>query len=93
MARPSAGDKAFTHYGIEDDLAAVGLHLAPLRNKNAKRAIPPWATSWRQQVRQGIETVGSVLTDRFPKTIHAVTATGFELKIVLFVLAYSIDCL
>jgi hypothetical protein len=87
------GDKAFNHYGIEDDLAAVGLTLAPLRKKNSKRAIPPWATYWRQQVRQHIETVGSLLTDRFPKTIRAVSAAGFELKIVLFVLAYSIDCL
>lgn len=90
---PIVGDKAFNHYGSEDDLAAVGLTLAPLRQKNAKRAIAPWAAYWRQQVRQQIETVGSVLTDRFPNTIRAVTATGFELKIVLFVLAYSIDCL
>ena len=63
------GDKAFNHYAIEDDLAAVGLHLAPLRKKNSKRTIPSWATYWRQQVRQYIETVGSLLTDRFPKTI------------------------
>lgn len=87
------GDKAFNHYGIEDDLATVGLTLAPLRKKNSKRAIPPWATYWRQQVRQQIETVGSLLTDRFPKTIRAVSAVGFELKVVLFVLAYSINCL
>lgn len=87
------GDKAFNHYGIEDDLAAVGLHLAPLRKKNSQRAVPPWATYWRQSVRQYIETVGSTLTQRFPKTIHAVTAAGFELKVVLFVLAHSIDCL
>ena len=87
------GDKAFNHYGSEDDLAAVGLHLAPFRTKNSKRAIPPWATSWRQHVRQAIETVGRVLMDRFPKTMHAVSATGFERKVVLFVLAYSIDCL
>ncbi len=87
------GDKAFNHYAIEDDLAAVSLQLAPLRKKNSKRPIPPWVTYWRQQVRQQIETVGSRLTDRFPKTIRAVSAAGFELKIVLFVLAYSIDCL
>jgi hypothetical protein len=28
-----------------------------------------------------------------PKTIHAVTAKGFELKVFLFVLAYSLNCL
>ena len=67
--------------------------LAPLRKKNSKRAIPPWATYWRQSVRQYVETVGSTLTQRFPKTIQVVTAAGFEFKVVLFVLAYSIDCL
>jgi len=34
------------------------------------------------------------LIDRkLPKSIHAVTAEGFELKIVLFVLGFSITCL
>lgn len=87
------GDNACNHDAIEDDLAAVGLTLAPRRKKNSKRAIAPWATYWRQQVRQHIETVGSLLTDRFPQTIRAVSATGLERKIVVFVLAYSIDCL
>ena len=71
----------------------MGLTLAPLRKKNSQRAIPPWATYWRQRVRQYIETVGSTLTQRLPKTVQAVIATGFELKVVLFVLAYSINCL
>ncbi len=86
------GDKAFNHYGIEDDLASVGITLAPLRKKNSKRAIPPWETYVRSLARKYIETVGSCITRRFPKTIHAVTAAGFELKVVLFLLAYSIDC-
>jgi len=28
----------------------------------------------------------------FPKSLHAVSALGFELKVALFVLAYSFDC-
>jgi hypothetical protein len=28
-----------------------------------------------------------------PKSIHAVTSRGFELKVMLFVLAYSISCI
>jgi hypothetical protein len=40
--------------------------------------------------RKMIETVGSFMARMLPKTIHAVTAAGFELKIFLFVLAYSI---
>ena len=87
------GDKAFNVYDIEDDLASIDIELAPLRKKNSKRAIPAWETYLRELQRKYIETAGSMITQRFPKTIHAVTAAGFELKIVLFLLAYSFDCL
>src|SRR5919202_585362 len=87
------GDKAFNVYDIEDDLASIGIELCPLRKKNSKRAIPPWEPYLRELYRKYIETTGSVIMQRFPKTIHAVTAAGFELKLVLFLLAYSFDCL
>lgn len=87
------GDKAFNVSAIEDDLANVGIELCPLRKKNSKRAIPPWETYLREVYRKYIETTGSLFMQRFPKTIHAVTAAGFELKLVLFLLAYSVDCL
>ena len=87
------GDKAFNVYDSEDDLASIGIELAPLRKTNSKRAIPPWETYLRELQRKYIETAGSMITQRFPKTIHAVTAAGFELKVVLFLLAYSFDCL
>ena len=28
----------------------------------------------------------------FPKSVHAVTSQGFELKVALFVIAYSLNC-
>jgi hypothetical protein len=87
------GDKAFNVYEIEDDLASIDIELCPLRKKNSKRAIPPWESYLRELHRKYIETAGSLIMQRFPKTIHAVTAAGFELKIVLFLLAYSFDCL
>ena len=87
------GDKAFNVYSIEDDLASFGIHLCPLRKQNSKRAVPAWETYLRELHRKYIETAGSLITKRFPKTIHAVTGAGFELKIVLFLLAYSFDCL
>ncbi len=43
--------------------------------------------------RKMIETVGSLIERMLPKTIHAVTAEGFELKILLFVLAHSFNYL
>ena len=87
------GDKAFNVYEIEDDLASIDIELCPLRKKNSKRAIPPWESYLRELHRKYIETAGSLIMQRFPKTIHAITAAGFELKIVLFLLAYSFDCL
>ncbi|GIV95848.1 MAG: hypothetical protein KatS3mg057_0505 [Herpetosiphonaceae bacterium] len=87
------GDETFNHNAIEDDLAAVGIRLCPLRTENSKRAIPPWETYRRERYRKYSETTGSPLMQRFPKTIHAVTAAEFELKIVLFLLAHRIAAL
>lgn len=87
------GDKAFNVYAIEDELAHIDIELCPLRKKNTKRTIPTWETYLRALYRKAVETAGSQITRRFPKTIHAVTAAGFELKLVLFLLAYSVDCL
>jgi hypothetical protein len=39
-----------------------------------------------------IETVGSLIEQIWPKSIHAVTSQGFELKVALFVVAYSLSC-
>ena len=40
--------------------------------------------------RKRVETAGSQIERLLPKHIHAVTADGFELKTILFVLASSI---
>jgi hypothetical protein len=39
-----------------------------------------------------VETAGSLIEQLLPKSIHAVTSQGFELKVALFVIAYSLDC-
>ena len=86
-------DKGYTDYDYEDLLEEVGLHLKAQRKKNSKREMPSWEEFLSKPIRQYIETVFSRLTDLFAKKIHAVTPRGFELKIVWFVLAYSIQCL
>ena len=43
--------------------------------------------------RQYIETVFGKVSALFSRKIHAVTPRGFELKIVCFLLAFSIQCL
>jgi hypothetical protein len=55
--------------------------------------MPMWEELLGKPIRRYIETVFSRLTNFFPKKIHAVTPRGFELKIVCFRLAFSIQCL
>lgn len=86
-------DKAYTDYDYEDLLEEVGLHLKAQRKKNSKRPMPAWEEFLGKPIRQYIETVFSRLTSFFPKKVHAVTSRGFELKIVCFLLAFSIQCL
>lgn len=86
------GDKAFNEYFTEDVLAEAGdVALMPLRKKNSQRRFPVWVEYVQHYVRKAVETAGSLIERRLPKTIHAVTAAGFELKVFLFVLAFSID--
>jgi hypothetical protein len=87
------GDKAYTDYEMEDILAEAGLSLKPFRKKNSKRAVPAWVRYLQFHYRKMIETTGSLLSSLLPKKIHATSALGFELKVVLFVLACSIGYL
>ena len=86
-------DKAYTDYHHEDLLEEVGLHLKAQRKKNSKRPVPAWEEFLSKPIRQYIETVFSKLSALFSRKIHAVTPRGFELKIVCFLLAFSIQCL
>ncbi len=85
------GDKAYNNYELEDVLKEADLHLLPMRKCNSKRPLPPWMQYLQAHYRKAVETAGSLLERLLPKSIHAVTAEGFELKLVLFVLALSIS--
>jgi hypothetical protein len=86
-------DKAYNDYEYEDLLKEVGLHLKAQRKKRSKRPMPTWEEFLSKPIRQYIETVFGGITSLFSKKIHAVTPRGFELKIVWFLLAFSIQCL
>jgi len=79
------------HYELEDVLAEASLHLRPLRKRNSKRPVPPWRHYLQAHYRKAVETAGSLLERLLPKSIHAVTPQGFELKVALFVLALSFN--
>jgi hypothetical protein len=87
------GDKAYNDYTIEDIMRDAGIELLPLRKKNSHRPVPAYMTYLQASVRKIVETTGSLIERLMPKSIHAVTAKGFELKVALFVLACSINFL
>ena len=87
------GDKAYNNYRIEDMMREAGLELIPIRKKNSHRPVPAYMIYFQARIRKMIETTGSLIERLLPKSIHAVTAKGFELKVALFVLACSINFL
>jgi hypothetical protein len=85
-------DKAYNDYAIEDLLKDVDhIQLLPMRKKNSKRAVSPSISFVQSYYRKRVETAGSLIEQLLPKSIHAVTSQGFELKVVLFVIASSLN--
>jgi Transposase DDE domain len=85
-------DKAYNDYEIEDLLKEIDhIQLIPMRKKNSKRALPPHVSFVQSYHRKRVETAGSLIAQLLPKSIHAVTSQGFELKVVLFVIASSLN--
>jgi Transposase DDE domain len=86
-------DKAYNDYEIEDLLKEVEhIHLIPMRKKNSKRTLSPSSAFVQSYHRKRVETAGSLIEQLLPKSIHAVTSRGFELKVTLFVIASSLNC-
>jgi Transposase DDE domain len=85
-------DKAYNDYEIEDLLKEVDhVQLLPIRKKNSKRALSPSISFVQSYHRKRVETAGSLIAQLLPKSIHAVTSQGFELKVALFVIASSLN--
>jgi len=86
------GDKAYNDYFIEDMLKETAeLTLLPYRRTNSLRPFAPHIRYIQTHHRQIVETSSSLIERLLPKSIHAVTSKGFELKCALFVLAFSFN--
>lgn len=84
------GDKAYNDYAYEDRLVQEKqIHLLPVRKKNSKRMGNAILASVRRKKRKIIETSFSCIEKLMPRSIHAVTKVGFELKVTLFILAFA----
>jgi hypothetical protein len=85
-------DKAYNDYKYEDYLVGKKqIHLLPIRKKNSKRKGSPFLEKIRKKKRRIIESAFSCIEKLMPRSIHAVTKAGFELKALLFVLAYAFN--
>ena len=69
------------------------LHLIAQRRRNSRQPLAPWVSYIARHERKRIETVFSQVAAAFGRTIHAVTARGFELKVFLTVLALTITAM
>ena len=85
------GDKAYNDYALEDVLLTEDEHLLPMRKQDSTHPFPPWMRYLQAHFCRTVEATGSLLERLLLKFIHAVTGYGFELKLVLFVLALSIS--
>lgn len=86
------GDKAYNEYFTEDTLAeACEVTLSPMRKKDSTRPDSASVRYLQAVYRKRIETTFSQIDRLMPQSIHATTAGGFELKVFLFVLAFSFD--
>jgi hypothetical protein len=86
-------DKGYTDYHYEDLLKESGVNLISQRKRSSKRPHSACMEFLAKPRRQYIETVFGELNHLFSGHLHAVTPRGFELKIVCFLLAFSIQCL
>ena len=85
------GDAAYTDYQIEDDMKyAESIELMIQRKTNSLRKDAPWVRFIKEQMRKGIETSFSEIKAMFLRKIHAVTFKGFLLKLVMFILAFTL---
>lgn len=86
------GDSAYTDYLIEDDMMEAELiQLMIQRKSNALRKDEPWIRFIKEYMRKGIETSFSEIKALFLRKIHAVTFEGFLIKLVVFILAFTLN--
>jgi len=85
-------DAVYTDYQIEDDIKdAEQIQLMVQRKSNLTRVDEPWIRFIKEYMRKGIETTFSEIKALFLRKIHAVTFKGFQLKLMLFIVAFTLN--
>lgn len=85
-------DAAYTDYQIEDDIKEAELiELMVQRKSNSLRKDEPWIRFIKEYMRKGIETCFSEIKALFLRKMHAVTFEGFLIKLIMFMLAFTLN--
>jgi Transposase DDE domain len=86
------GDKAYTDYSLEDSLYDMeSIRLIPDRKANLSRQHSGCIRYIQSVIRKRIETTFSLIVSLFSRKIHAVTANGFVLKLVIFIVSFALN--
>lgn len=84
-------DCAYTDYSLEDMLNHDGVRLLAARKNNSKHQHNPCTEYLISIGRKQMETAFSNIAKYMPKKIHAVRNTGFLIKLIMFIWAYTFD--
>jgi Transposase DDE domain len=86
-------DKAYNDYKEEDNLLENGqISLETIRKSNSKKKDNTYVSNYLKQCcRKHIEPEFSAIGTLLPKSIHAVTETGFLLKLMGFLIAHNFN--
>jgi hypothetical protein len=85
-------DAGFTSYWVEDALRELdGIDLQVCYQRTAQRRERPEIESCKKLLRRPIESTFSAIRSLFASHIHATTFNGFQLKLSLFVLAFTLN--
>lgn len=86
------GDRAYNSTSFEKELKEMAdILLIPQRKRKNKNQHPGHIQYLQKTRRRVVETVLSQITRLMPRSIKAKSAYGFELRILLFILAYMIN--
>ena len=85
-------DSAYTDYQAEDDMMdADGVKMMVHRKRNSKRPDTPDVAHIKNCMRKRIETTFSEVKALFLRKVHAVTFKGFLIKVLLFIMATTLN--
>ncbi len=85
-------DKGYVSSDFEEECAEYGIQFCPMRRSTDSKQDPAWQRYLNHVKRKAVERTFSAIERIMPRHLHAVSARGFETKIVLLVLAVSIRC-